>query len=253
MDTFVLNGFDFLDDPMNGTNAAIPMNGTNAAIPMNGTNAAIPMNGTNAAIPMQGTAGTFYVSPLALMDEMDVPMNGIPADYSIEDMEAYRVGYLTGDRDAMNGLFDKFKEKRAARKAERQEKREMKEADKAEKKALRLENKRIKTGKRASGTSFLDRFGGALANLGEAQKLKAEAERDLADEGIDFDDEVVGQRAAMASEAGVKSADGSGEDSGGFMGWFNSLSTPQKVGGALAVAGLGYGAYKLFTGKKRKK
>lgn len=207
------------------------------------------MNGTNAAVPMQGLNGmTYYVSPLALMDEQDVPMQGMPYDYTDEDIQAYRMGYLTGDRDALNGLFDKFKERRAVRKEEKAAKKEAKAADKEERKALRMENRRIRTGKRATGTSFLDKFGGALANLGEAQKLSAQAEADLANEGIDFDDEIVAERAALASEAGIKSM-----DAGGGGNWFANLSTTEKAIGGVALAAIAFGAYKMFSkGRKRK-
>jgi len=164
-------------------------------------------------------------------------------------VDAYRLAYLVGDPDAMNGLFDKFKEKRALKKEEKAAKKEAKAADKEERKALRMENRRIRTGKRATGTSFLDKFGGALANLGEAQKLQAQAAQDMEDEGIDFDEDILGQRAAIASEAGQKSADGGG----GAIGWWNNLETPAKVGIGLAAAGAAFGIYKLATKKRGRK
>ncbi len=255
MDTYVLNGFDemFDFDVMNGTNQAFPMNGTNQAIPMNGTNQAIPMNGTNQAIPMQGlNGGTFYVSPLSLLDEDDVPMNGIPDFYSDEDISAYRLGYMVGDPDAMNGLFSKFKEKRAAKKEERAERKEDRKADRAEKKDLRLQNKRTTAEKRASGTSFLDRVGGALANIGEAKKLMAQSSSELEDEGIDYDAGVLAERAALASEAGLKSSDNGG---GGIVAWWNARPVEQKVGiGIGTAAGIYFGGRALgWWGKKKGK
>jgi len=249
MDTYILNGLDDMFDlsPMNGTNQAIPMNGTNQAIPMNGTNQAIPMNGTNQVIPMQGLNGqTFYVSPLALMDEDEVPMQGLPGHYDEEDTRAYAVGYLTGDPDALNGLFDKFKAKRAEKKARKEEKQALKDENRAIKQGKKL----AKLEKLKSGTSFLDRVGGALQNFGEARKIMAESGAALEDEGIDYDAQILAERAALASEAGLKSSGG-----GGFMGWLNERSTGEKVGLALVGAGgIYFGGRALgLWGRKRGK
>lgn len=227
METYVLNG----------TNAVVPMNGTNAVVPMNGTNAVVPMNGygyydfdvmngTNEVVPMQGTNDVYYVHPHALLSYDDVPMQGIPADYTDADIFAYQNAYLFGDPDAMQGLFSKFKAKRKAAKAGNK-------AAKSDRQARRAERRAFRKSKRDTGTRFIDRFGGAIANVGEALKLKAQTADALEDEGIDYDDELLTQKSMMAADNGAEADDDGGDDGGGMLdslkNWWNGQETVTKV------------------------
>jgi len=238
-----MNGgpYDFDDDyPFQGTNSVIPAQGTNTVGPLQGWDEDDdPFQGTNSIVPMQGAGGeTYYVDPWALLDPDDVPMQGIPDDWDDEDIAAYQVGYMYGDPDAMQGLFKKFKAKRAEKKER-----------KKERKDLRMENKRVRLQNRKEGKGFFQRVGGAIANAGEALKNKFAAESMLEDEGIDYSPELVDQRSAIAAESGYKMGEGG---SGG--GWWANLPGWQKgamIGtGVLALAGIGLA---LFGGKKKGK
>lgn len=242
---------------MNGINQVTPLNGSSSqVVPLNATNQ-VGMNGASSeVVPMQGTNGNWYeVHPLAAMLPEDVPLNGIPGDYTDDDVQAYQMAYLVGDPDALNGLFSKLKSKikqaRAGNKAARQERRE----DRKERKDLRME-------KRKSGTRFIDKFGGALSNVGEAIKLKAQAAGALEDNGIDYDDEILEQRSYIAADNG-ETADsgavvGAGSDpNAGIIEkvsqmWANA--SPIAKLGVVAVGTLvAYKAYQAISNNKRKK
>ena len=253
---------------MNGTNQVLPMNGgygyemngTNQVMPLNGTNQVMPLQGTSQVVPMQGVGGGFYeveIDPLALLDENDVPMNGIPDDYDDDDVEMYRMAYLVGDPDALQGLFKNLKAKiqqaRAGNKAARTERRE----ERQERQDLRMQNKRTRAEKRASGQGFFDKVGGFLGNLGEAKRIASEAAAALDNSGVEFDDDVLEQRAALAADAGAsggdvrmsRSSEGGAGSGFNLQNWWASRSTMQK---GLVVAGGAFGlyaGYKLFTGQ----
>lgn len=244
---------------LNGTNQVTPMNATNmVGGSMNGTNmVGGGMQGTSSVTPMQGTNGGYYeVHPLAAMHPDDVPLNGIPGDYTDDDVEAYKLAYLVGDPDALNGLFSKLKGKikkaRAGNKAARDDRR----GRRAENRALRME-------KRKSGTRFIDKFGGALSNVGEALKLKAQSAGALEDNGIDYDDEILEQRSYIAADNGetagdeMSSGDGATDPNAGIIdklaAKWAAASTTEK---GLVIAGTGlalYLGYKAYTGKKGRK
>lgn len=102
----VLNGTNNVY-PMNGyTNRVQPMNGRTSRVrPINGTNNVFPMNGTNQVIPMQGLKGTYYVSPLSIMDITDVPDNWFPKNLSPDDILLLKTAYIMGDQRALNGFW----------------------------------------------------------------------------------------------------------------------------------------------------
>lgn len=267
MESYVLNGTAgdykiFGDDaPLNGTSDVKPMNSTSSVMPMQGTSDVMPMQGTSAVVPMQGANGNFYVSPLSLIDPDDVPLNGMPDDYNDEDIEHFRLAYMVGDDDALNGLFSRVKEKRrraksgnqAATQGRRERRQERRDA-RSERRKDRAEMRDIRKEKAKSGGSFLDRFGGALSNAAEGFKLRQEAAANLEDAGIDFNEDVLDDRAAMAADAGYRSEDLPPATTGtGLMGWWGRRSTLEKVGIGVGAAALGYGVYKLATGKKRKR
>ncbi len=240
---------------MNGTNQVVPMNGGDMyEWPMQGTNQVVPLQGTNQVVPLQGTNGQMYdveMMPLALLDESDVPMNGVPSDYTDEDMEVYRLAYLSGDPDAMQGLFKKLKGKiqqaREGNKAARTDRREERQA----RQESRVTARQTRRDKAARGEGFFDRVGGFLGNLGEAKRIAAEAGAALEDAGIDFDSDVLEQRAAMAADAGatagdtrmMRSGDTGGGTGGGLMAWWQARSTNEKI---LYGVGAGVGAWVLY-------
>ncbi len=214
---------------MQGTSSVMPMQGTSSVMPMQGLYdfEDMPLQGTNS-IPMQGTYGQYYIHPLAAMDISEVPMQGVPADADPDDILAYQLAYMVGDRAAVNGLFSGFKERRAARHASRDE------------------NKALNKQKKKEGSRFIDKFGSALANVGEGLKSKLQADAELTKQGIEPDDEILTQRA-------LKAADSTGSGAG-LMGLINGLSTTQKVMGAAGLLLLSYGVYRVVTkGKKRRK
>jgi len=227
---------------LNGTNQVIPMNGTNQVVPMNGTNQVIPMNGTNQVVPMvmQGTYGTYEVHPHALVEYENVPMNGIPDDYDERDCHAYRVAYMVGDPDAVNGLFGKLKSKIKQAVAGNKDARNNRRADRSERQEERKENRAIRQQKRADGTSFLDKFGGAISNVGEAFKLKSATAAALDDNGIEYDDEILEQRSAMATDGGMDDSGSGDGSSGGIMEQFKEFWNAGPVQKA-AVVGVGLG------------
>ena len=268
MRTYVLNGYGPLDiyqdeGYMNGTNQ---LNGTNQVMQgtnqvMNGTNTIYPMNGTNAVVPMQGTNGEYYVSPLSMIDFDDVPMNGVPSDYDDNDVNAYRLAYMVGDPDALNGLFGKLKAKIKKAKAGNQDARNNRRENRTDRKEAREQ-------RRKDGTRFIDKFGGAIANVGEALKMKLASGQMLEDSGIDYDDEVLDQRMMMSADAGATSdnkmlkSDGGAFDGLSFFDkvklWWTMRSDVEKglivVGGGTVIY-LGWRAYKNSRrkGKGRKK
>jgi len=266
MDIYLLQGTNAVE-PMMGTNAVEPMMGTNAVTPMMGTNAVEPMMGTNAVMPvngyddydddiiemqgwldekmmmpMRGYNGTYYVSPLALMEPDDVPMDGVPMDATDEDIAAYQLAYMYGDPDALQGPFKKFFEKRAEKVGARRAEKNEKKAQREEKQALKMRRRRARTEKAERGEGFFDKFGGALKNVSEAVKTKIEQQAALDQAGIEPDDEILSQRAAMDSE-----------DSGGLGGWWNNLPTAGKIGVVAGGALVAYGVYKFMTKKKGRK
>jgi hypothetical protein len=174
--------------PMNGTSAVYPMQGTSAVYPMQGTSAVYPMNGADdeyfyeLSVPMQGTKGQYFVHPLAAMTADQVPMGNVPYDATPEEMDLYRIAYMTGDAAAVNGLFSHWREARAARRAE-----------KAQDRALRREKKQ-------KGTRFIDKFGNALTNVSEGLQKKLEAEAALNEQGIEPNDEILAQRSLMSTD-----------------------------------------------------
>lgn len=271
MNTMVMNGAirtdEFIQDDdnglMNGTNMVVPMNGTNMVVPMNGTNMVLPMNGTNNVIPMQGAYGEYYVSPLAVMDEDDVPMQGVPSDFTPEEIELYRTMYLVGDPDAMQGLFKNVKNKIKQAIAGNKDAKNVRRERKAEKKAIRMERRR-------TGNTFLDKVGGALKNLTGAAEIADNAMEQFDEMGVDYDPEVIEQRAAIMTEDGMtpammqmqtRSADaGGGSDlpatgggsGGGIAAWWSARSQNEKIligvgGAAIVVGGIWY-----FTRKRKK-
>jgi len=249
MDTIVLNGTNNVG--MNGTRDVMPFNGTNN----------VGMNGTSGIVPMQGSNGGYYeVHPLAYMQYEDVPLNGIPSDYDDRDIDAYRVAYLSGDPDALNGLFSKLKSKIKTARAGNADARNNRRENRTERKELRKQ-------KKADGTRFIDKFGGALSNVGEAIKLKAQTAAALDDAGIDYDDEIIEQRSYMAADQGLtgdevnENLPAAPDPNGGIIdkisAYWAGASTTEKtlvvVGGALAAYALYKGVVVPMMDGKRKK
>lgn len=280
MNVHVMNGasrrtdeYLFDDDAgvMQGTASVTPMNGTNVVLPsMQGTMDVVPMNSTNAVIPMQGSMGEFYVSPLSLCDESDVPMQGIPSDYTDDDIEYYTTAYLVGDPDAMQGLFKRLREKRKQAKAgnkgarlDRQGRRNQRREARQQRREDRNAARDLRRDKSARGEGFLDRFGGALKDAASGFAARQRAAAELEAQGIEFDDDVLDERIALASEAGDFGddldfrSDTGGDGQQGFFAQlaakWNALGTPEKVGIGIAAAGLGYLGYKALTKKKGRK
>jgi len=244
---------------LNGTNA-VGMNGTSDILPVNGTNY-VGMNGTSGVVPMQGSNGGYYeVHPLAYMQYEDVPLNGVPSDYDERDIDAYRVAYLSGDPDALNGLFSKLKSKIQQARAGNKDARNNRRADKAERKELRQQKKK-------DGTRFIDKFGGALSNVGEALKLKAQTAAALEDAGIDYDDEIIEQRSYMAADQGLtgdevnENLPAAPDPNGGIIdkisAYWAGASTTEKtlvvVGGSIALYAIYKGVVQPMMDGKRKK
>jgi hypothetical protein len=240
--------------PMQGTNQVIPMQGTNQVIPMQGTNQVIPMQGTNQVIPMQGLIGEYYVDPVALIEMEEVPLNGLPDDYTDEDIQAYQLAYMYGDEDALNGLFSKVKQRRKGRK-------EARAAKKAERQEYRREMRATRLEKAKRGEGFLDKLGAAAGAVGAGLLKKAggiadETAEDLDAAGIDYDNEILEQRAYKMAEDGVEPGTDSGTEGEsadtGLMAKWNALSTPAKIGVAAGAAGVAYLIYKQLSKKKRR-
>ena len=268
MNAYILNGYGrggYFDpsayDNMQGTNQVIPMQGTNQVIPMQGTNQVIPMQGTNQVIPMQGMIGEYYVSPYALLEEYDVPMQGMPSDYTADDIKAYQLAYMMGDDDALNGLFSKVKSRIKERRAGR-------EAQKTERRATRSERRKLRTERIRTGGTFLDKLGdiggGILKN---AAGLADQAGAELDDLGIPYDEEILEQRALRSAEAGNTADDvlppatepttpevppAPGAPESGVMAWWNKRSTAEKAGIGIGIAVVGYLAYKQFSKKGKR-
>jgi hypothetical protein len=256
MNAYILNGFlpgGYFDNGgygMQGTNQVMPMQGTNQVMPMQGTNQVVPMQGTNQVVPMQGMYGEYYVDPIALIDEDDVPLNGMPSDYNADDIRAYQLAYMLGDDDALNGLFSKVKsrvkERRAGRAAQKDERR----ATRTERRALRTE--RIRTG----GT-FLDKLGDVGGSLlKKAAGIADETGAQLDDLGIPYDEEILDQRALRMANEGIEPGDVSeppAASEGGVMDWWNKRSMPEKYAIGAGAAILGYLAYNKFVKKKGRK
>jgi hypothetical protein len=165
----------------------------------------------------------------------------------------------------MQGLFKNLKAKiqqaRAGNKAARSDRREERQANQESRRAAR----QVRRDKSARGEGFLDRVGGFLGNIGEAKRIAAEAGAALDDAGIDYDPEVLEQRAALAADAGTmsddvrmtRSSEAGGAAGGGLQAWWNQRSGLEKggvvIGGALglyALIQLSQGK-PLFGGKKR--
>lgn len=257
---------------MNGTNAA-PMNGTNAA-PMNGymfqgTNT-VGMQGTNAApmngyynddeddvidlVPIQGINGeTAYIEPLALMDWDEVPMQGVPDDFDEDERDHYRLAYMYGDPDALNGDFEalqgKRRERRAAKKAAKAEKKAERQARRETRQSQRARQREARTQRSETGTRFLDKFGGVLKDVGGGLAKKFEAESALAQAGIDPDFDVLDDRAFLEQ----RNQEIGGGGGGGVMNWWNNAPVWQKGAAVAGLALVGYGIYKVATKKKGRK
>jgi hypothetical protein len=255
MDAYILNGLPtggYFDGGylMQGTNQVVPMQGTNQVVPMQGTNQVVPMQGTNQVVPMQGSNGMeYYVSPIVLIDEEDVPLQGMPADYTADDVQAYQLAYMMGDDDALNGLFSKVKERRSGRKEERAARKEQRRATRDERRALRTERIR-------QGGTFLDKVadvgGGLLKKAAGIADTTAEALEDL---GIGYDPEVLEQRSFVAADSGVDAGmlPAPAPVGGGVMGWWNARSNTEKLAIGAGAAVLGYLAYKQFSKKGGRK
>jgi hypothetical protein len=254
MDAYILNGLPtggYFDDSysMQGTNQVMPMQGTNQVVPMQGTNQVVPMQGTNQVVPMQGSNGMYYVDPIVLIDEDDVPLQGMPADYNSDDVQAYQLAYMMGDSDALNGLFSKVKERRSGRKEERAARKEQRRATRDERRALRTERIR-------QGGTFLDKVadvgGGLLKKAAGIADTTAEALEDL---GIGYDPEVLEQRSFVAADSGVDpgTMPAAAPAGGGVMGWWNNRSNTEKIAIVGGAAVLGYFAYKQFSKKGGRK
>ena len=228
---------------------------------MQGTNQVIPMQGTNQVIPMQGMIGEYYVSPYALLEEYDVPMQGMPSDYTADDIKAYQLAYMMGDDDALNGLFSKVKSRIKERRAGR-------EAQKTERRATRSERRKLRTERIRTGGTFLDKLGdiggGILKN---AAGLADQAGAELDDLGIPYDEEILEQRALRSAEAGNTADDvlppatepttpevppAPGAPESGVMAWWNKRSTAEKAGIGIGIAVVGYLAYKQFSKKGKR-
>lgn len=247
------------DVVLQGTNDVV-LQGTNDVVLQGGTSAVGPMQGyqypadlCEACIPVQTVNGSVYVSPLALMDADDVPLEGIPAHWSDDDIDAYQVGYLYGDADALNGNYEVFEGKRKQR---RQEKRAQRDAIRQARTEAKLRRTEARTQKIESGQSFLDKLGGGLSSAvsavgqGFAAKLGAAGEL-LSDEGIDAMPEIVEQRNLLTGgETGGETGGDTGGGAAGLAGWWQSLGTPAKVGVGVGAAALGYLLYRQFSPKK---
>lgn len=265
MKIYAMNGTSAVN-PIQGTNDVVlqgtndvVLQGTNDVVLQGGTSAVGPMQGyqypsdlCEACIPVQTVNGSFYVAPLALMDADDVPLEGIPGHWSDEDIDAYQVGYLYGDADALNGNYEVFEGKRKQR---REEKRAAKDARRAERQAQRARRKEARTAKLERGEGFFDKVGTGLAALatgaGEGLAAASAATEDfLADEGIDAMPDIIQQRNLLT---GGDTGGEAGAGAAGLAGWWQSLGTPAKVGVGVGAAALGYLLYKQFSKKGRKK
>jgi hypothetical protein len=267
MNLHILNGaMNRTDEFLQDDDAGVPMQGTNMALPMDGTNQAFPMNSTNAVIPMNGAYGEYYVSPLSLIDPEDVPMQGVPDDFSDSEISHYQLAYMVGDPDAMQGLFKNLREKRKQAKAgnkgaklDRQGRRNERRAARAGRRADKDEARDIRRGKAARGEGFLDKFGGALTDAAAGFRARQEAARELEAEGIDFDENILDERVAMMAEDGefsLRDGQDNSDDSQsatGIAAQWAALSMPAKVGIGLAGAAVAYGIYKMATKKKGRK
>jgi hypothetical protein len=251
---------------MNGTNA-VGMQGTNAA-PLNGTNY-VGMQGTNAAplngmmyddddedeimyVPIQGATGeAAYINPLALVQWDDVPMQGVPAYYDDDDRDFYRIGYMYGDQDALNGDFEamqgKRRERRQAKKAARAEKKAARQTRKEERQAMKSRRQEARTARSESGTRFIDKFSGVLKDVGGGLAKKFEAEGALVEAGIEPDMGVLEDRAFLEQR---NQEIGGGT---GIGGWWQNAPMWQKGAAVASLALVGYGIYKIATKKKGRK
>jgi hypothetical protein len=108
--------------------------------------------------------------------------NGTPLDE--DEYREFLIDFYLGDQVAMNGLFDKFKNRRAAGKAKRKAKKETRQNKRAERKDLRGRRRLARTEAIERGEGFFQKAAGALGNIGEAQKIAAMANADLAAQGL---------------------------------------------------------------------
>lgn len=262
MNLRVLNGTNAVG--MQGTNAA-PLNGT-SYVGMQGTNAA-PLNGIGedweqddvVYIPIQGATGeAAYIDPLALVEWDDVPMQGVPDDLDQEDRDFYRIAYMYGDEDALNGdyyaLQGKRRERRQAKRAARDEKKATRQARKQDRQSKRARRQEARTLRSESGTRFIDKFSGVLKDVGGGLKKKFETEAALAEAGIEPDMGILEDRAFLEQRNEEITGGGSSGGIGGTIKeWWTNAPNWQKgaaIGGAVLV---GYGIYRFATKKKGRK
>jgi len=242
---------------MNGTNQVGQMNGTNAVnlngYYMNGTNA-VNLNGTNE-VGGNYSELTLNGSPCSQLSPNDIYTSGLNGTQ--EEMEAFKLGVLYGDNAAvqayesgnLNGFLDILKERRTARRADRQENQEGRQAQRDTRRARRETRFTSRQERLGSGGGFFQQAGAALSTIapGLAAKLAGETEDELNDMGIYPNEETLLSRAAQQTDAGVVSS-----QSG--SGW-SSYSTATKaaiIGGGVLVAVLAAKQFGLF-GKKGKK
>lgn len=229
------------DTLLQGTNDTL-LQGTNSTI-LQGTNDTVIQGWYNPVIPINGYNGEqLFVSPLALLDYDDVPINGVPDDWSEDEIEAYRFAYMYGDRDAVNGLFKKLRNKikraREGNKDARNNRRARREA-----------RRELRAKRAAEGTRFIDKFGGAIKDIaGGLANRNAQAVA-LESDGIEYDPEILDQRTAIITDGGAGSGTPQNE---GVYEWFLRLSPMEKAGLGLGVGVLAWLGYKALAGSNKK-
>lgn len=243
---------------MNGTNQVGQMNGTNA-VNLNGHY----MNGTNA-VNLNGTGDvggnfsevTLNGSPCSQLSPQDIYISGLNGTQ--EEMEAFKLGVLYGDNAAvdayengnLNGFLDVLKERKAARRADRQENQEGRQGGREARRLRRETRFAARQTRLGEGGGFFQQAGEALSTLapGLAAKLAGETEDELNDMGVYPNEETLMSRSAEQVSGGVRASTGG-------SGMWASYSTATKaaiIGGGVLVAVLAAKQFGLF-GKKGKK
>lgn len=257
-----------------GSNTVNPMQGSNSVLPMNGGTGRInPLNGSNTVVPMQGSSGlVYYVAPISIMDIRDVPTNWIPTDLTAEEILLLKTAYMMGDQRALNGLFGDIL-KGAIKGGTAIGNAVNRAVTNVVASTIKDEDKReaFVTGTAVQNQALLAKINPQLAakeaqriavtvipnnstKQAEAAKIAKQSAEELASVGIQADPKIIAERAVMAADLGVKSADA------GIMAqiqnyWANA-STPKKlitVGVGMALVYGGYKGYQYYFGKPTRK
>jgi hypothetical protein len=242
---------------MNGTNAVGQMNGTNA-VGLNGTNN-VNLNGT-ADVGGNYSELTLNGTPCSQLHPDEIMINGYGMNGTQEEIDAFKLGVLYGDSDAvsayesgnLNGFFSMLKERKDARRADRQSNQDARQGEREAKRLRREARFKARQERLAAGGGFFQQAGSALQSVapGLAAKLAGETESDLNDLGVNPDEETLMSRVAQQAGAGVRSSESEG-------GWWSSQPTATKaaiIGGGVLVAYLAAKQFGLIGKKgKRKK